>query len=74
MKIFSARLKLILVNKSTMNWENRPALKYAISTDLRETLIIIIPVRFEKNFKITNRLAIPKNNFAPSVVIKKANK
>jgi len=35
---------------------------------------MIIPVRFDKNFKIINRLAIPKNNFPPSVVIKNANK
>ena len=74
MKIFSARLKLILVKKSTKNWEIRPAFKYVISTDLRDTLIIIMPVRFDKNFKIINRLAIPKNNFPPSVVIKNANK
>ena len=74
MKIFSARLKLIPVNKSTTNWEIRPVFKYVISTDLRETFIIIMPIRFDKNFKTTNRLAIPKNNFPPSVVIKNANK
>ena len=74
MKILSARFKLMLVNKSTKNWEIRPGLKYVISTDLRATLIIIIPVRFDKNFKITNLLAIPKNNLPPSIVIKNANK
>ena len=74
MKMFSARFKLILVNKSTKNREISPVFKYVISIDLRQTLIMIIPVRFDKNFKITNRLAIPKNNFPPSIVIKNANK
>ena len=74
MKKFSERFKLLLVNKSIKNWEIRPAFKYVISIDLRQTLIMITPVRFDKNFKITNRLAIPKNNFPPSIVIKNANK
>ena len=74
MRIFSARFKFILVSKSMKNWEIRPAFKYEISTDLREILITIIPVRFDKNFKNRNRLAIPKNNFTPSNVIKNANK
>ena len=66
--------KLIPVNKSIKNWEIRPSFKYVISTDLKETLIMIIPVRFDKNFKTTSRLFMPKNNFPPSNVIKKANK
>ena len=68
MKIFSARFKLIFVNKSIKNWEIRPGFKYVILTDFKETLIMIIPTRFEKNFKTTNRLAAPKINFPPSYI------
>ena len=74
MKIFSKRFKLIFVNKSIKNWEIRPKFKYVKSIDFKEMFIIIIPVRFYKNFKIINRLVMPKNNFPPSIEIKNADR
>ncbi len=51
-KVFSEKSKLIAENKSIKILDISPVLKYNSSNDFKDTLILIMPNRIDKNFKI----------------------